>query len=393
MTDVSSSNAHSSAPVLPDGKGDASGDRVSLKSFVWSIGLSLAVLSLIGYFTFEPEAFTDMVTNLNPWILVAVMVTLFVRVFFGGWRLSFISDGKLDIMAGIRVQLAWDFLSNVTPSAIGGGPFAAIYMARDQKIPVGDATSIMLFAMLQDQIWMTLSIPLILVSAMFIEIIPATFGPIVTGSIVIFFLGLLAYTVVFAYATLFKPELLRRITSFLFRLKWLHKYQDKVDREMGQLSERAKLLRSKPWSFHIKGGLLTFITWMSRPLLVVLIIALVYTNFEPFLMFMRTMAMLFCSVIMPTPGGSGGIEGLYVLFLGPLIPKAIVAPTLFTWRVLGYYLFVALGVFVTTHQVQKSIQRKKATPAESPALSQTTIGPVVDLKEDALTPAEAEEVV
>jgi len=105
------------------------------------------------------------------------------------------------------------------------------------------------------------------------------------------------------------------------------------------------------------------------------------------------MAMLFCSVIMPTPGGSGGIEGLYVLFLGPLMPKAIVAPTLFTWRVLGYYLFVALGVFVTTHQVQKSIQRKKTntTDAAEPALSETTIGPEVALgKEETLTPAEAE---
>ena len=52
------------------------------------------------------------------------------------------------------------------------------------------------------------------------------------------------------------------------------------------------------------------------------------------------------SFIIPTPGGAGGIEGLYVLFLGPMMPTALVAPTLFMWRFFGYYIFVAMGAFL-----------------------------------------------
>jgi uncharacterized membrane protein YbhN (UPF0104 family) len=57
---------------------------------------------------------------------------------------------------------------------------------------------------------------------------------------------------------------------------------------------------------------------------------------------------------MPTPGGSGGIEGLYALFVGPLIPASLVAPTLLTWRLLGYYLFIAFGAYLFMHQLQNS---------------------------------------
>ena len=65
------------------------------------------------------------------------------------------------------------------------------------------------------------------------------------------------------------------------------------------------------------------------------------------------------AVVLPTPGGAGGIEGLYALMLGPLFPEALLAPTLLTWRLMGYYIFIALGVYLTVHQVHKTIRRKK----------------------------------
>jgi hypothetical protein len=64
------------------------------------------------------------------------------------------------------------------------------------------------------------------------------------------------------------------------------------------------------------------------------------------------MAMTLSSLVLPTPGGSGGLEGLYALFIGPLIPEALVAPTLFAWRFLGYYIFIALGAYLFLHQVR-----------------------------------------
>jgi uncharacterized membrane protein YbhN (UPF0104 family) len=78
------------------------------------------------------------------------------------------------------------------------------------------------------------------------------------------------------------------------------------------------------------------------------------------LVVLRTMALTLGSVVLPTPGGAGGLEGLYALFFGPpLIPQALVAPTLLMWRLLGYYIFIALGAFLSMHHVQQTFRRKK----------------------------------
>ena len=64
------------------------------------------------------------------------------------------------------------------------------------------------------------------------------------------------------------------------------------------------------------------------------------------LLVLRSAATLLVALILPTPGGSGGLEGLYALFIGPLMPQALMAPTLLLWRLLDYYLFIALGAYL-----------------------------------------------
>jgi uncharacterized membrane protein YbhN (UPF0104 family) len=67
---------------------------------------------------------------------------------------------------------------------------------------------------------------------------------------------------------------------------------------------------------------------------------------------LRAMAIMSSYIISPTPGGAGGIEGFYSLFMSPLIDPAFVAPTLFVWRFLGFYIFIIIGAFLTIRKVQ-----------------------------------------
>ncbi|MEE8227784.1 MAG: hypothetical protein V3R30_13245, partial [Kiloniellales bacterium] len=100
--------------------------RISFRSIVASLVLSLVVLGVISYFTFEPETFGRML-HINPWLLAAAGLTVVLRVFFGTWRLHHVSYGRLDWLGALRGQLSLDFFSNVSPSTIGGGPFASAY--------------------------------------------------------------------------------------------------------------------------------------------------------------------------------------------------------------------------------------------------------------------------
>ena len=317
------------------------------------------MLGIIIGVTFDLNSFRQVVGRLNPLLIAATLGMLVTRVYFGGLRLSHISNRRLSPAAGIRGQLAWDFFSNVTPSAVGGGPFAAVFIARDRNIRVGEATALMLFSMLLDQLWFAFSIPIVVTASFFWEVIPKSFGTIGTSAFIIYYFGLLLWITAFGYATLFRPVHLQKILDRVFRLKWLRRFQKRVDQEMDQLRLRARILRTQSARFYIKGILLTFGTWISRYLFLMFVVWSIYSDVDKFLLLIRTAAMQLGALILPTPGGSGGIEGLYALFIGPLMPAAALAPSLLIWRSLGYYLFIVIGIFLTTHHVQKSIHRRR----------------------------------
>lgn len=329
--------------------------RVSAGSVLTAIALSLAVLGLIALYTVEPDTW-DQMSHVNLWGLVLAALTVVLRVFCGTWRLAYVSKGRLKWMGAFRAQLAWDFFSNVTPSAIGGGPIAPAYIARDSRISPGDATSIMLFAMLLDQIWFVLAIVIVLFLGLYIEIIPASFGALRDITFTAYFVGFILWVMVFGYLTLVRPALLRKIIDWLFRVIILRRFRDGVLRMMSQLQERAHVLRTQRVSFYVKGFVLTIAVWLSRYLLVVVILWSVSPSVDQVLALLRTVAMMLGALILPTPGGAGGIEGLYALMVGPLIPEALVAPTLLTWRLLGYYVFLAIGAYITVHQVERTIR-------------------------------------
>lgn len=353
MPDASSSeDANPSVPSEAVGR-SPSGGSASLSKIGLSLGLSLAVLLVIGYFTFDTSTFWKLVRAMQPWPFIAALVLAISRTFFGGWRLHFVSRGRLTLMEGTRGQLAIDFFSNITPSAIGGSPLATLYIAKDRGIRVGEATAFMLFSALLDQLWFAFSISVVLATSTVVDVIPPSIGDVGLWAFVAVFVGMLAWATLFAYATLFRPSLLERLASRIFSFRYLSRFHDRVMEEMHAFTQRAHALRTQPPAFYLKGFVLTSGVWIGRFALVVFIIWSVFPTFDKLLVFLRTIAMTMSSLVLPTPGGSGGLEGLYALFIGPLIPEALVAPTLLAWRVLGYYIFLALGAYLFLHQIQR----------------------------------------
>jgi uncharacterized protein (TIRG00374 family) len=331
---------------------------VSYRRVLWSTLLSFSVVLLIAYFTFDIEDFRDTLRQLNPWYLAAAVGSVVLRVLLGGWRLRYVSQARLDLNAGVRGQLAWDFFSNVTPSAIGGGPVAAVYVARDRNLPVGEVTAIILFTMLLDQFLFALLIPLLLLLMPFAPVFPPSLGPVGTGAFVVVFIGLMVWVFGFGYTVLYRPDLLQRVIIAIVRIKWLRRFRERVTKETDELRERTKLLRNQPPSFFVAGVMLTAAVWTARFCLPLLIVMSVYPDVDTALTIVRTIAMSITTIVLPTPGGSGGVEGLYALFIGPLLTSHLVAPTLLTWRFLAYYVFLLAGVYLSMQHVHTSIRRK-----------------------------------
>jgi uncharacterized protein (TIRG00374 family) len=120
--------------------------------------------------------------------------------------------------------------------------------------------------------------------------------------------------------------------------------------EMRSYFRKAKRLGTQSVAFYSRAFLLTALMWLARYALVFFLVRSFYAV-DSLLLFLRSAALLLVGLVMPTPGGSGGIEGLYALFLGPLMPSPLMAPTLLLWRVLDFYLFIALGAYLFLHYV------------------------------------------
>lgn len=339
--------------------------EISGWNFFWPLALSLGVLLIIGYYTSNSGAFGQFISEVDPLILSGAFAMLLLRVVMGGWRISFISRHALGFKAGIRSQLAWDFASNISPSFVGGAPLTAYYIARESRVPpnkpiaIGDVSAVMAYVMLLDQVWFAISVPVLLIATFSMDVIPPSVGLLGTWTIVTYFVILMSYTGLFAYATLYRPEMLSKLAKRLFNLPFLRRFKEKVVAEMEGFELRAAVLRRQKSDFFLRGFLLTTGTWIARFGLVVFIIWSFVPDVDLVLLSMRSIAMAMGSLIMPTPGGAGGLEGLYALFFRDLMPDtSLLAPSLLTWRVLGYYIFLVFGISLSTRHLQRTSSKK-----------------------------------
>jgi hypothetical protein len=212
----------------------------------------------------------------------------------------------------------------------------------------------MLFAMLMDQIWFALAVFILVTASLFVDVYPDALGTIGAGVFTTYFVAMMLWATFFAYSTLVRPELLQSFVRRIFKLKWLRRFQHRVEEELENWRERAKILRSQPPRFYMYGLVFAGIAWVFRYLVLFLIVSSVHHIPNAVQFIARTMAMLHLALILPTPGGSGGIEGMYALFFTePLIPKGFVAPTLLVWRFMAYYVAIGVGLVITTHVVDR----------------------------------------
>ena len=351
--------------------------RVRKRDLLLPVVLSLGALGVVLWATYEPGAFGAVRDTFNPWIFLGAVGALGVQIGAGGLRLRHVSGGDLTAVGGLRAQLTWDFMSAVTPSAMGGAPFAAFFIARENKVPYGEVTAIMLFTMLMDQLWFAALIVVLYASAIWVPVFPTGLGAAGIGTVAAYLGGMLVYIGFFAYATLFRPDLIERLANGVARLKWFRRFEPTVRRETRRLRRQAQTLRGKPAAFYVKGAAYTAVYWAGRYGVVFLVALSFWREFRHVLFVLRTAGMWLAGLAMPTPGGSGGIEALYVFYLAPLLPPGYGGPALFVWRGLAYYFVLALGFFVAGGAVRSLLAGERPPPEPAVGDGQPDAVPLV----------------
>ncbi len=346
----------------------------SMKYLVISIALSIAGMGVVFYLTYTPNGLEYLRPKRLPGLFIALIVS-FLRVWFVAAKIRYLAERKLGWMQSFRVVLAWDFTSAVTPSTIGGAPLATYAMSKE-GLSLGQSTAIILYSVLLDQLWFALSIPILLIAGIYYEVVPENIGMVGDVSMFLIYAGLLIYAALLAYGVLKNPAALKKVVNFVFRLPFLRRWKEPMAREAERLEEYSHELRKKPPSFLIKTFLLSSMSWVCRIALPTIVILSLLPAPE-ILSLLRSLAMNLAFLIMPTPGGSGGVEGLFAIFQGPLIDREVfIGLSVFVWRIISYYISIGLGMMAMTWYINRSVVEKYAdnnvdeTPEESSKINQ-----------------------
>jgi len=295
------------------------------------------------WYTYTPGILEYLAPKRLPGLVIALVVS-FLRVWFSAAKIRFLSEKTISWWGAFRVQLSWDFTSAVTPSTIGGAPMATYAMTKE-GLKLGESTAIILYSVLLDQIWFAIAIPILLFAGIYLDVVPPEVGFIGEASMLVLYVALLSYASVLAYGVLINPAAISKIIKY----------------EAINLEQYAHQLKGKPFRFILQAFYYSTMSWLARIALAPIVILSLLPAPE-LLSVLRSLAMNLAFLVVPTPGGSGGVEGLFVLFQGPLISReAFIGLALFLWRIISYYITIGFGMMATTWYVNKEVQDLKRT--------------------------------
>ncbi len=322
----------------------------------FSIALSLISMAVVIYLTYSPGILEHLAPKRLPGIFIAIGVT-FLKVYFFAAKIRYLADKTINWMASVRIALTWDFASAITPSTIGGAPVATYAMTRE-GIKLGKSSAIVLYGVLLDQFWYAMAVPILIISSIYFNVLPDDIGMVGNVTMFTIYAGLLLYGGLLAYGLLINPTAMKKIIKVVFKLPFLNRFADKINAEADHLVGYSRELRNKPVKFVVKAFLLSTMSWLCRVALpVIVVLSLLPAN--EILLILRSLAMNLAFLIIPTPGGSGGVEGLFAIFLGPLIDRSgFIGLAVFVWRIITYYISIGIGILAMLWYVNDSVTEK-----------------------------------
>jgi hypothetical protein len=284
-------------------------------------------------------------------------------------RIRILSENDLTWRQAFRVIMLWEFTSAITPSTVGGTAVAVVFIHKE-GISVGRSTSIVLATSFLDELYFVIMFPLILLivggDILFTTSLQGTGFNLLNNLIIVAIIGysiILAWVIFVGYGLFINPEKIRTTLIYIFKLPVLRRWKESAVRAGDDIVESSNELRSKPFTFWLKAGTATLLSWTSRYLVINAILVAFYAVNDHLLIFARQLVTWIMMIISPTPGGSGFAE----IILGRYITDAIPADPAFTggialaitiiWRIITYYPYLIIGASIVPGWIQRKFVR------------------------------------
>lgn len=344
--------------------------KTSIIRFVY-IGITVLVIVLIGLFDSNFQDLGKALKQIEPsWIMggIACMVLYWLT---DGWLLQYITnhitEEKLSYPKSLKIGIIGLYYSALTPSSSGGQPFQVLYMKRE-KISVGASTCIVLIKFVA--------------FASTVLIFYALSWAILGGSVLhnysaVYLLSFLGCILYIAALTLFlltvvNPNWILRfgnaVLGFLHRVKILKK-EETVNKARNTFTKVIEDYTSTA----------KYLKHNKRKLAVAILISLVNIGFlfaitffiyrafglneYSFIYVMALQAFLYTAIsYFPLPGSAGAAEGGFYAVFSAFFAKDLVFMALLIWRIMTYYIMLALGSLVVVLDEFITMRKSKGKP-------------------------------
>lgn len=321
------------------------------------------ILIMLVFFTSGIDELVDLVVGMKyQWMAVA----------FGCMMLYWVLDGVIlhiltkplfeaqRILNSLKLTMIGQFFNALTPFATGGQPMQAYVMVKDGA-KAGHAASILIIRSILYQAILAIY-TLVVVSlktSFFVNKIPHFFAMYVIGF-------LINITVIFLYTIfIFNRSVAHKIIMGLFRflkrfkfLKKLEKIQKKLEDELESFSDGASVMK-KNWKPILKSVVIQFVqltAYFSIPYFIFLAVEKGWGNVWDMIAVQTIITMV--TLLIPSPGASGGAEGTGFLFFSMFFTANLVMPVILLWRIITYYTNIVFGGLVSLLVPEKPLKNE-----------------------------------
>lgn len=341
------------------------------KLFLISISLSLLALFIVIIVTFDENTISNL-SKVNGWFIAGAFGIHILAIFFWGCRIMFLCRSlgyKVNLGNCMNMAAAGQLLASITPSSIGGEP-VRIHELYKAKLPVADATAIVIIERLLEAVLLIIGV----IFGMTTFSLIYNDGEINSTFITLAWCGTGLFTTVLIVLVLVmrKPDTIKhwgkKLVSF-FTKKMKPEQREKILTNMNsgidQFYSTFRYFGSKAKWGLVVGFIFSLLFWSCEYAIASII--MVGLGFEPNLLLSIIFQLIIAVILMipMTPGSTGVAEGVYCGFYGLLNLGDMLGPFVIILRLILYYSNLILGFIASFIILKRESRTNKVTPNEN----------------------------
>lgn len=334
------------------------------KIFKLLIVLSSALLLiLLIFFTDSFDELAHIIKNAKAYWLVAGFGCMIAYWVLDAVILHTVALGMLEkqpLGDSIRVTMIGQFFNAITPLAGAGQPVQVYVMVKDGVKPGHAASIVILKTVLHQFVIVLYSIgAYVLKGGEFTRRIPQFHYFFILGLLIN--TAFLVFYLLFIYNRQTAKKALMVIFMVLRKLRFIKRVDSmerKLDCELNSFSEGAFILKGdrKMLIMLILTQVLQFSFIFAIPYFIQLAVEPKSVALIDVLAAQSMITLI--SLLVPTPGATGGVEGLSYLFYGMFFTKGYIIPVILIFRLLTYYSSVVFGGLFAIFAPEKPLKRE-----------------------------------